>query len=301
MGKFANSEDMIFHLQELKKKWNSYSFGPVDFDLMEVVEGVEVAASAFWNGDDYMRNAEGKVVGFLNFEEKKEADGGLGVTCGEMGTTFLGCTEDHELLREILLRPVVVDRLKEIGFRGVFDINCIKTKTGLVALEPTCRLGFPSTAYEFIEGIMSNVGEMLEAVAKGKSESVEIRKGWGMVMCVVAKPFPNENYAELNEDCTSLGEKLWILQDDKPTDELSPSQRKKIHLYNFFRSEEEGTYTVATKCGYLLYVTASGSSITSVRKQLIDYIRKNVYVSGMKYRQDIGVRVEPYERQLSFV
>ena len=42
-----------------------------------------------------MRNADGKVVAFLNSEEKKEIDSGLGETCGEMGTLFYVTTEDY--------------------------------------------------------------------------------------------------------------------------------------------------------------------------------------------------------------
>ena len=57
MGKFDDGSDMLYHLDELKKRWNEAQFGPIDFDLMEVVEGLEVAASAFFNGTDWMRDA----------------------------------------------------------------------------------------------------------------------------------------------------------------------------------------------------------------------------------------------------
>src|ERR1700733_15021154 len=56
MGKFKGNEDMIYHLEELKKGWNESQYGSFDCDLMEVVEGVEVAASAFFNGHDWLRD-----------------------------------------------------------------------------------------------------------------------------------------------------------------------------------------------------------------------------------------------------
>jgi phosphoribosylamine-glycine ligase len=292
MGKFDDGSDMLYHLDELQKRWNVAEFGPIDFDLMEVVEGLEVAASAFFNGSDWMRDAEGKVVGYLNFEEKKEADGGTGETCGEMGTTFWGCNEDNELFREIICRPKIAAKLKSIGFRGIFDINCIVTDEGsIVALEPTCRFGIPATSYEFCEGIDSGVGKLIDATARGKQQPVAIYQGWGMVMCVVAKPFPLE--ADVDDEATSIGERLWVLRDGKPVDDFDSDQKAHIHLYNF-KHDDEG-YKVATKNGYLMTVTAIGTDIAAIRDYLIEYIKGNILISGMKYRTDIGKRVEEYE------
>lgn len=301
-GEFDSLDDMLFHFQKMKLRWNEAEFGPVDFDLMEVVEGMEVAASAFFNGEDWMRDREGRVVGYLNFEEKKEADGGTGETCGEMGTTFVGVDETNELFRSILLRPGIKETLTESGFRGVFDINCIVADDGrLVALEPTCRPGIPATSYEMIEGMDSAVGELLSAMAKGINRRIAIHQGLGMVMCVVAKPFPVE--ADVEDEATSIGERLWILADGQPAQEFTPEQRRHVHLYNFeFRTNEdtgESYYAVPTKNGYLYTVTARGEHVSTTRDALIHYIKQNTFLSGMKYRSDIGKRVEEsYEAEL---
>lgn len=297
-GQFDNSEDMVFHLEELKKHWNEAEFGHFDCDLMEIVEGTEVAASAFFNGEEFLKNSEGKVVGFLNFEEKKEADGGTGETCGEMGTTFMGVDEDNQLFQSILLRTEISGRLQEIGFKGVFDINCILADDGrLVALEPTCRPGVPATSYVSIEGMKSSTGELLSAMAKGINRRIEINYGVGIVMCVVAKPFPLE--ADVEDDATSMGERLWILDNGKPIQDFTSDQRKHIHLYNFKLklNEDSGEtyYSVPTKNGYLLTVTRRGEYISTTRDALIHYIKKNIFIPGMKYRQDIGKRVEQFE------
>jgi phosphoribosylamine-glycine ligase len=287
IAKFSSNEDLIHHIEQLKNNWNVSSMGPVDFDIMEVVEGLELAASAWFNGEDWMRDANGKVVGYLNFEEKKEVDGGLGETTGEMGTTFIGVNEDNPLFKDIILRPKITSVLKQIGYRGVFDINCIKTKEGIVALEPTCRFGVPATSYEFIEGLVTPASELLVSVATGKNTPVEVVLGVGMVMVVAGKPFPVE--ADMENEATSIGERLWILKNKKPVNEFSDEQRKHIQLQNF---EYKDYYRVATKNGYLLTVTGVGKSISSCREQLIDYIKENLYLSGMKYRSDIGKRVE---------
>lgn len=290
MGKFEDGSDMLYHLEELKKRWNQAQYGPIDFDLMEVVEGLEVAASAFFNGTDWIRDAQGKVVGYLNFEEKKEADGGTGETCGETGTTFWGCTEDNQLFRDIICPPKIKERLRKIGFRGVFDINCIVTDDGkIVALEPTCRFGVPATAYEFCEGLEGGAGALIDAVARGRRSPVALHQGWGMVMVVAAKPFPLE--ADVDDEATSIGERLWPLKDGKPAEELADH----IHLYNFKRDDEG--YKVATKSGYLLTVTAKGDDIADIRQGLIEFIKENLMIAGMKYRSDIGKRVEEYEKE----
>jgi phosphoribosylamine-glycine ligase len=292
LGKFGESEDLIFHLQELKRKWNEFQYGKFDVDLMEVVEGLEVAASAFFNGREFVKNGEGKVVGFLNFEEKKEADGNTGETTGEMGTTFIGVSEDNLMFNELLLRPKIIEGLREMGFRGVFDINAIRTQDGFVALEPTLRFGVPSTSYELIEGMHSSVGTLLSSIARGEEEPVEIHQGIGMVMVVVAKPFPLTS-VEAGE--TSVGERLWIMQNGALAEDFSSEQLSHIHLYNFEKEQDEAgeiAYKVPTKDGYLLTVTARGEKIATVRSNLIKYIQENIYLYGMKYRTDIGERVE---------
>ncbi len=50
----------------------------------------------------------------------------------------------------------------------------------------------------------------------------------------------------------------------------------------------------STKNGYLLTVTAKGQNVYDVRESLIQYIEDNIYISGMKYRSDIGKRIEDY-------
>ena len=293
MGKFDNNIDMVFHLNSLKKRWNQDAYGDIDFDLMEVVEGLEVACSAFFNGKNFLKNGQGRVVGFLNFEEKKETDGGMGETTGEMGTTFIGTSEDNQLFKEIMMKPQISGILKKIGFRGVFDINCIQTKKGLVALEATCRFGIPSTSYEFIEGMKSDVADLLEIVAKGEDKPIEIKMGIGMCMCVVAKPYPiDDEYDDIDDEATSRGEKLWILNNGKPIRDFTDEQKKHIHLQNFYK--KDGSYFVATKNGYLIVVTAKGKTIQDTREALIQYIKDNLYISGMKFRTDIGQRVEKH-------
>lgn len=291
MGKFDDGSDMIFHLNELKKSWTDHANGPVDFDLMEIVEGVEIAASAFFNGHDWLRNTDGKVVGFLNVEHKKQSDGDLGETTGEMGTLFIGVDEDNEAFTSMILLPEVERLLEKSNYRGVFDINGSMTHEGFVAFEPTSRFGIPATSYEFIEGLDMSTGDLLEYMARGLDKPISIHTGIGMVTVVAAKPFPVE--ADMDDSATSLGQKLWILKGKKPLDDFTEEQKKHVHLENFSK-DDEGDYRVATKGGYLLTVTMRGKDIEDAREKSKDYIKDNLYISGMTYRQDLGKKFEEH-------
>ncbi len=291
VGKFEGNEDMLYHLEQLKTKWNEAEWGKFDCDLMEKVEGLEVAVSAFFNGKDFMKNKAGKVVAYINFEEKKEIEKGMGSTTGEMGTTFLAIDEDNKFFKQILAHPKILQVLRASKFRGVFDINCIQTKQGMVALEPTCRPGIPGSSYAFIEGLKMPTGDMIEAVAKGQDTPIELHSGVGMVLVVAAKPFPVE--ASLPPESTSVGEKLWILKNGKPVKEMDEEQKKHIHLQNF--KKEKDDFVVATTNGYLLTVTGrDGKTIKQVRENLIKYTKENLYIPDMKIRHDLGQRVEDY-------
>jgi phosphoribosylamine-glycine ligase len=292
LSKFSDGIDMIFHLEELKKTWKETEWGAVDFDLMEVVEGVEMACSAYFNGHDWLRNKDGKVVGWLNQEYKKQSDGDLGETTGEMGTVFIGVTEDDETFADILLRPKIVEKLKETNYHGAFDINGSITDDGYVAFEATSRFGIPATSYEFIAGINTSTADILEYMARGIDKPIDIHEGIGIVSVVVAKPFPLD--ADVDDSATSIGEKLWIIGDDKePIDDFTDDQMKHIHLENFKR-DDDGNYRVASKSGYLLTCTMRGGELEKTRDKLIEYIKDNLFISGMIFRQDLGRNLIDY-------
>lgn len=289
---FDDNIDMIFHLEELKKGWSETSIGKFDCDLMTCVDGLEVAVSAFFNGHDFLKNKQGKIVGFINHEQKKAVDGNLGSTTGEMGTLFNGVDEDDILFSEIILRPEIIKKLRESDYRGVFDLNCIVTEEGIVGLEPTSRFGVPATSYEFIGGLNSDTGKLLASMAMGLDEPIDIEMGWGIVQVIVSLPFPIE--ADMEETATSLGEKLWIIgKNGKPIKDFTSEQMKNIHLENF-KKDNNDNYVVASKSGYLLTVTGQGKNIKDAREKMLEYIKENIYISDFWYRQDLGKNIEEF-------
>ncbi len=194
------------------------------------------------------------------------------------------------------MRDEIVEVLRDTDYRGVFDINGCLTDDGYVAFEATSRFGVPATSYEFIGGLKSKTAELLAAMAMGADEEIEIEKGWGLCQVVVSKPFPVEY--DLEDEGTSRGEKLWIIgKNGKPKEDFSEDQLKHIHLENFEKSDD-GDYKVATKNGYLLVVTEMGKSIENVREKLIEYIKDNIFIAGMKYRTDLGKKIEEFESDI---
>ena len=293
MGKFEGNIDLLYHLECLKKSWNEADYGKFDCDLMEVVEGTEVAASAFFNGEDWMRNEDGKVVGFINCENKKECDGDMGATTGEMGTVILGCDEDNTLFEDILLRPEIGEALKEAGFRGVFDINgCLLDDGDFVAFEATARIGVPIGAYILEDGLETNAADLMEAVARGEQVDVEVGRQVAVIMVMASRPFPIE--ANLEDDQTSTGERLWLLKNDgQPHDEMTAEQRRRIKLYNFFKDDDD-SLKVATESGYMLTVSGYGDTVEEAREDAKEFAKENLYLPGMKWRQDLGYKIEDF-------
>lgn len=287
--KFDGGVDMIYHLQKLQKSWNTSEWGEFDCDLMEQVEGMEVAVSAFFDGQNFVKGKDGKTVAFLNFEFKKESEGDNGETTGETGTVFVSANSDHKLVKLLIENPVTIDILRKTKFRGVFDINGCLTKEGYVGFEPTSRPGVPSSSYEFLSsGLVSTAAQMFETVSKGTGKPIELYQGTGIVVVVTAKPYPVE--ADLDKEATSIGEKLWILNGKNIQKEFTPEQRKHIHLENFYKDGSD--YLIATKNGYLLTVTMRGKNVADAREKCLAYIKDNIYISGMKWRTDIGKKLE---------
>lgn len=294
MGKFDGNEDMLYHLQELKKLWSESEYGPVDFDLMEAVEGCETAFSALWNGHDWARDAEGKAQGWINWEHKKSASGDMGRTCGESGTMFYGVDEDNDLFSDIMLNEELEDALRESGMRGVVDINGLFKDDGeYVAFEFTSRPGIPSSSYEFIEGMETETSAMIDSIAKNMDVPISVKKGWGGVLVFSSKPFPMES-DNLDSKETSLDERLWPLENGRPIDEFTNEQLRHIHFYNVKYDEEENIYTIPTKSGYILTVTTTGESVAEVRETLMEYAKENVYLPDQQWIVDLGCRMEDW-------
>jgi phosphoribosylamine--glycine ligase len=148
-------------------------------------EGVEVGIGRFFNGDDWVGPIE------INFEHKSLMPGGIGPKTPEMGTLmWYDEDESNILFRETLFK--LSQHLREIGFHGDFDVNCIVNGEGVWPLEATARFGDPSTAMQ-AELHLSPWGEFLGAIADKHQYKLNFKRGYGIVV-TVAIPVPYEYF-----------------------------------------------------------------------------------------------------------
>ena len=233
------------------------------FQLQKYVGGVEVGASAFFNGENFVTPI------LIAFEHKRLFPGELGEMTGEMGTSMFWC-EPNKLFRETT-EKMEVD-LRKSGYVGYIDINCMVNGRGIYPLEFTCRFGYPTISIQQ-EGILSEWGEFFYMLANHKPYELKTKKGFQLGVVCVVPPFPydEKKTLEIYKDLSILFKKPNI---------------DGIHLGDV--KITDGAWRVAGSSAYVLVVTGSGSTMEEARKQT--YLRiENIILINMFYRTDIGL------------
>lgn len=196
VAKMDNSEDMLDFLPIMERNWIE-GVKP-DFVLQEKVEGHEFAVGSYWNGKEFMRDAEGDEICEQNWEHKPLFPGGLGESTGEQFTVMQYTKAKHsKLFMETLdkCRPL----LTAIDFRGDFDINCIVNEKGAYFLEFTPRIGVPATAAQ-LEIHTSSWYDFLKAMADGgQAKNFSYDDRYCIVSWLYTKPFPFVNSHKMTE------------------------------------------------------------------------------------------------------
>ncbi len=131
VGRLADGSDVIDMLACYRSRYGD-DLGIV---LQRGVAGVEIGVGRYFNGRDWVGPIE------MNVEHKKLFPGGLGPKTGEMGTLmWYDADEDNRLFQGTLSR--LVPYLREAGFHGDVDINCVVNEKGAFPLEVTARFGY---------------------------------------------------------------------------------------------------------------------------------------------------------------
>ena len=258
-GKEEDGKDLYEIIEQNKKV---LSRKVKQFQLQKHVNGVEVGASAFFNGEKFITPI------LVAFEHKRLFPGELGSMTGEMGTSMFWC-EPNKLFKETTGK--LEEDLRKAGYVGYIDINCIVNGRGIYPLEFTCRFGYPTISIQQ-EGVLSEWGEFLYAIANKKDYQLRTKKGFQIGIVCVVPPFPYDDHIqmEIYKDLSILFKKL------------SPEG---VHLGDV--KIVDGVWRVAGNSAYVLIVTGSGSTMDEARKQA--YLRiENVILVNMFYRTDIG-------------
>lgn len=263
VGQDNDGADVLRVLEAYKKTWSEQI---KEFQLQrKVASGVEVAVGAFFNGHKFIYPIN------INFEHKKLFPGDLGVATGEMGTSMFW-SASNKLFEETLKK--MEPSLKEEGYVGYIDINCIVNGTGIYPLELTSRFGYP-TIHIQSESIIIPISEFLLRLARGEDFEIKVKPGFHLGTRIVVPPFP--------------------YNDPKTYRSFSKNNAiifKKPHLDGVHLEDvklKKGEWTIAGDSGVILVIAASGPTMRQAQAQMQNRI-KNIIIPNMYYRIDIGSR-----------
>jgi len=261
MGQEEDGKDIIEVLEQNKILWAKKIN---KFQLQKMAVGVEVAVGAFFNGDDFIYPIN------INFEHKRLFPGDIGPYTGEMGTLMFW-SPSNDIFQTTLLK--LKDKLKDSGYQGYIDINCIANAKGVYPLEITSRFGYPTISIQ-MEGVSTPWGEFLYNLARKEKMELEVSRGFqiGVVVAVPPFPFDDKNEAFIYQDLSILFKK---------------NNREGVHLGDI--KNVNGIWSVAGNTGYVMVITGSGSTVEEARKQVYSRL-KNINLQNMYYRTDIGLK-----------
>lgn len=290
LGKEEDGKD-IYEALESNKKVLAKNIK--QFQLQKHVSGVEVGASAFFNGEKFITPI------LVAFEHKRLFPGEIGPLTGEMGTSMFWC-EPNKLFWDTTGK--MEEDLRKAGYVGFIDINCIVNGRGIYPLEFTSRFGYPTINIQQ-EGILSEWGDFFYAIANRQDYHLRAKRGFQIGIVIVTPPFPFDDPSEVE-----LYKDLSIL--------FKKSSHEGIHLGDV--KIVDGIWRTAGDCSYHLVVTGSGSTMEEARRHAYGRV-DNIMLVNMIYRTDIGAtwgedsdrlqtwgyleridRVEKTEKQKSF-
>lgn len=235
------------------------------FQLQKKMVGVEIAVGAFFNGKKFVYPIN------INFEHKKLFPGNIGPSTGEMGTAMYW-SGTNRIFKSTLLK--LEHKLREEGYVGYIDINCIVNSNGIYPLEFTVRFGYP-TIFIQQEGIQMPISDFLYELARGTLIEFKSKKGFQVGVRIVAPPYPFDDQDTF----------------DRYSDNAAIFFKKPV--YDGVHIEDvkniNGQWLVAGTSGVALVVVGTGQTMKQAQNQAYSRI-KNIIIPNMYYRTDIGDR-----------
>ncbi|KKU15415.1 MAG: Phosphoribosylamine/glycine ligase [Parcubacteria group bacterium GW2011_GWB1_45_9] len=264
IGEEEDGRDLLELLDQNKKIWQKKT--PI-FQLQKFVSGVEVAIGTFFNGKDFIYPIN------VNFEHKRVFPGDIGPLTGDMGALMFW-SEPNYLFKATLEK--MLPALRESGYVGYIDINCIVNGRGIYPLEFTTRFGYPTISVQ-LEGIIMPTSEWLYRLARGENFELKTKRGFQVgVMIMLPSMFASHKDKETLE-----------VYHDLPILFKKPNVLEGIHIDDI--KLEDGVWRIAGNSGAVMIVTGSGTTVEETRKQT--YLRiQNIMVQNMFYRTDVGVK-----------
>ena len=272
VGHFWDNSDCIGWLEQLPSLPNAGKIKSIEVEERKV--GVEVAASTWFNGKDFVGPPN------INFENKKIATHNIGFNTGEAGTSMFYGKDTNRLAKETAYR--MGDFLRKWDYRGQLDVNCIVNEEGVWPLEFTPRLGYPASYIE--QELHTEWGDFLATIARGEEYKGKFSEDWALGVLLVGEGYP------FWTECAERTEGHLIQN-------LTKENIEHFHLYHVKYEKEK---FIATGC-LPLVVTGRGKTVAEAKKNVYDLMptpdaqepnSKEVYFPGCyPARPDIGDNV----------
>lgn len=266
LSQTKGNTDLLQLIDHYNKVWNS-AWGEPRFILQEVIEGVETAITAFFNGEKFVMPV------YMNFENKRLLTGDIGVFTGEMGTHGFFTFDKLKLFKNTLKK--IEEDLKKDGYVGTIDINCIINQEGIWPLEFTSRFGYPliTLLFQGLDG-HTRFTDLIALLIEKSGDFVDADDGYqvGVAVCVPTFPYA-EGFERYGKDIPI------IMLDDRVKGNFHPGD---LRL-------EEDTWITAGSVGWGFVVTGRGDTMFDAKTEAYKAL-KRIVVPNSIYRIDIADR-----------
>ncbi len=266
VGLLEDGSDVAHLLRGYTRTWPAEV--PVSFVLMDHLAGVETGVGAYFNGDAFVGPA------CLDWEHKRFFPGDLGELTGEMGTVVT--YEGGARLFAETLAPLA-PRMREAGYRGYINLNCIINEDGVWPLEYTCRFGYPGFA--ILDALQPGGWDEVLGAMLGRSDGFSTTPGYAVGVVLTTPPFP---YAG-DSSCHAEGLPITI------RGTLSAAERGHLH-YAEVAMDDTGALVTSGASGYILVATGCGPDIVTAQRVAYGLLDR-VVVPNARWRVDIGDRL----------
>lgn len=275
VGTLDDGSDVIALLEFYRQHSPATETSPVDFMLMEHVQGIEMGIGAYFNGARFLSPV------CLDWEHKHFFPGDLGELTGEMGTVVT-YTGGQSLFKRTLAH--LEEALAESGYCGYINLNMIVNEAHIWPLEFTSRFGYPGFA------ICSALhrqswATIFKTMLDIDSTTLETAPGFATGVVLTVPPFP---YAYGYEQ---LAKGMPVLFHP----DISDAERQRVFLAEV---EKVGDYLVTSGVsGYICVATGTGLTVQQANASAYALAGK-VIVPNVRYRNDIGQRLANGELKL---
>ena len=263
VGEEEDGRDVVQVLEDYERAWADRI---KEFQLQRRIMGVEVATGAFFNGREFVTPI------CVNFEHKKLFPGDIGPSTGEMGTSMFWA-EPNKIFNATLKK--MEPKLREEGYVGFIDINCIVNSNGIYPLEFTARFGYPDHLHPAGGPAHADVRAALQAGgghahAPARARRLPARRPHRGAAVPLQRPGDLREHAR--KDAVIL---------------FKTPNREGVHIEDV--RLVNGEWLVTGTSGVVLIVCGTGPTMRQAQRQAYNRV-KNVMIPNMYYREDIGDR-----------